>query len=180
MKNNTWYRLLAGLLCAVLLLTAAVPAWVLADEADSTQGADAAGETASDAAEDAESTAVEEIHIASAEDFADFIASCTLDTWSQRKRFVLDCDITLESADFVPAATFGGVFLGAGHTIRGLSITDSAAPTGLFCVLQEGASIRVRRVRSREKSRSMRLRSMLGSVLSMLTYILFLLAEIRP
>ena len=35
MKNNTWYRLLAGLLCAVLLLTAAVPAWVLADEADS-------------------------------------------------------------------------------------------------------------------------------------------------
>ena len=115
MKNNTWYRLLAGLLCAVLLLTAAVSAWVLADE---------------------------EIHIASAEDFADFIASCTLDTWSQRKRFVLDCDITLESADFVPAATFGGVFLGAGHTIRGLSITDSAAPTGLFCVLQEGASIR--------------------------------------
>ena len=142
MKNNTWYRLLAGLLCAVLLLTAAVPAWVLADEADSTQGADAAGETPSDAAEDAESTAVEEIHIASAEDFADFTASCTLDTWSQRKRFVLDCDITLESADFVPAATFGGVFLGAGHTIRGLSITDSAAPTGLFCVLQEGASIR--------------------------------------
>ena len=66
MKNNTWYRLLAGLLCAVLLLTAAVPAWVLADEADSTQGADAAGETASDAAEDAESTAVEEIHFASA------------------------------------------------------------------------------------------------------------------
>lgn len=142
MKNNTWYLLLAGLLCAVLLLTAAVPAWVLADEADSTQGADAAGETPSDAAEDAESTAVEEIHIASAEDFADFTASCTLDTWSQRKRFVLDCDITLESENFVPAATFGGVFLGAGHTIRGLSITDSAAPTGLFCVLQEGASIR--------------------------------------
>lgn len=145
MKNNTWYRLFAALLCAALLLTAAAPARALADETEDSQTADAAEETASGADEEAPGAlenVVEEIHIASAEDFLAFAASCTLDTWSQGKRFVLDCDITLEGTEYVPAATFGGVFFGGGHTIRGLSITDSAAPTGLFCVLQEGAFIR--------------------------------------
>ena len=143
MKNNTWYRLFAALLCAAMLLTAAAPARVLADETENsrTEAAETAS-NAEEAAPEAAETVTEEIHIASAEDFLAFAAACTLDTWSQGKRFVLDCDITLEGTEFVPAATFGGVFFGEGHTIRGLSITDSAAPTGLFCVLQEGAFIR--------------------------------------
>ena len=81
------------------------------------------------------------IRIASAEDLEEFARSCTLDSWSRGKTVVLEADITLENADYLPIPTFGGTFDGGGHTIRGLSITDSLSPAGLFGVLQEGGSI---------------------------------------
>ena len=81
------------------------------------------------------------IHIASAEDLEEVARSCTLDSWSRGKTVVLDTDLTLESADYLPIPTFGGKFDGKGHTIRSLSLTDSLSPAGLFGVLQEGGSI---------------------------------------
>ena len=81
------------------------------------------------------------IHIKSAEDLQELARSCTLDSWSRGKTVVLDNDIVLESDDALPIPTFGGTFRGNGHTISGLSITQSVSPAGLFGVLQKGAVI---------------------------------------
>lgn len=109
---------LAALLLALLLLVPLVP--VTPASADSADGA---------------------VHIANAEDFASFARSCTLDSWSRGRTFILDADLTLEDADYLPVPTFGGTFCGNGHTIRTFSITESLSPAGLFGVLQEGGSI---------------------------------------
>ena len=76
------------------------------------------------------------IYINTAEDFAELAKRCTLDTWSQGKKIVLQTDISLLDAAFSTIPTFGGTFDGNGHTISGLSITDSFAPAGLFGILQ--------------------------------------------
>lgn len=81
------------------------------------------------------------IHIKSAEDLQELARSCTLDSWSRGKTVVLDNDIVLESDDALPIPTFGGTFRGNGHTISGLSITQSVSPAGLFGVLQKDAVI---------------------------------------
>ena len=81
------------------------------------------------------------IHIKSAEDLQELAHSCTLDSWSRGKTVVLDNDIVLESDDALPIPTFGGTFNGNGHTISGLSITQSVSPAGLFGVLQKDAVI---------------------------------------
>ena len=81
------------------------------------------------------------IHIKSAEDLQELARSCTLDSWSRGKTVVLDNDIVLESDDALPIPTFGGTFQGNGHTISGLSITQSVSPAGLFGVLQKDAVI---------------------------------------
>ncbi len=81
------------------------------------------------------------IRIASEEDFASFARSCTLDSWSRGKTVVLDADLSLDGADYLPVPSFGGTFNGQGHTIRAVSVTGSLSPAGLFGVLQEGGSI---------------------------------------
>jgi len=51
-------------------------------------------------------------------------------------------DIELTDDDELPIPTFGGTFNGNGHTISGLSITQSVSPAGLFGVLQKDAVIK--------------------------------------
>lgn len=80
------------------------------------------------------------IHIRSVDDWNSLVRSCTLDTWSQGKTVILDCDLELNGAGSIP--TFGGVFDGGGHTIRGLSLTADGSHQGLFRYVQEGAVIR--------------------------------------
>ena len=82
------------------------------------------------------------IHIKSAEDLRSLAHSCTLDSWSRGKAVVLDNDIELTDDDEFPIPTFGGTFNGNGHTISGLSITQSVSPAGLFGVLQKDAVIK--------------------------------------
>ena len=82
------------------------------------------------------------IHIKSAEDLRSLAHSCTLDSWSRGKTVVLDNDIELTDDDELPIPTFGGTFNGNGHTISGLSITQSVSPAGLFGVLQKDAVIK--------------------------------------
>ena len=81
------------------------------------------------------------LHINSAEDLADLVQNCTLDTWSQGKTVSLDADISLEGIDFRPIPIFGGTFHGNGHTISDLELTDSSYPAGLFGILQESAVV---------------------------------------
>ena len=101
--NSKHKRLLAGILACLMLSMFAAPARVWADEAEDTSAAEqTAVENASEQAETTETLPEETIHIASAEDLLELAASCTLDTWSQNKRVILDCDISLEGVDFEP------------------------------------------------------------------------------
>lgn len=141
--NSKHKRLLAGILACLMLCMFAAPARVWADEAEDTSAAEqTVEENTSEQEETAETLPEETIHIASAEELLNFAESCTLDTWSQNKRVVLDCDISLEGVDFEPIPSFGGTFVGGGHTIRGLRVSGSFSPAGLFAVVQEGGILR--------------------------------------
>ena len=82
-----------------------------------------------------------EVTISSAEELLAFAKDCALDTWSQGKTVRLTADIDLSGRDFTPVPTFGGTFLGDGHTISGLHITASGSNMGLFRYLQAGAVV---------------------------------------
>lgn len=94
------------------------------------------------AAEEEAAPAGETIPINCLEDFLAFADNCSLDTWSQDKTVVLNVDLSLENSGFLPIPTFGGSFYGNGHTIRGLSLTESINPGGLFSHLQSTALVK--------------------------------------
>ena len=81
------------------------------------------------------------IHISTAQDLLTFATNCTTDTWSQNKLFILDNDIDLRSTDFSPIPTFGGIFLGQGHTISGFTLDAGSNFAGLFRYVQESGEI---------------------------------------
>ncbi len=81
------------------------------------------------------------IHIKTVKDFQKFAENCSVDSWSRDKIFVLDKDIDLSRADFSPVPTFGGVFLGQGHTISGLTLEGGSNYIGLFRYIQESGQI---------------------------------------
>lgn len=78
------------------------------------------------------------IHIGSEAELAELAARCALDTWSRGRTVVLDCDLTLSDGSFLPIPSFGGVFDGQGHAIRGIRVSGSLSPAGLFGVVQAG------------------------------------------
>ena len=82
-----------------------------------------------------------ETTISSAEELLAFAKNCALDTWSQGRTVRLTADIDLSGQAFAPIPTFGGTFLGDGHTISGLRITASGSNMGLFRYLQTGAVV---------------------------------------
>lgn len=83
----------------------------------------------------------EEWTISSAEDLLDFSKRCSLDTWSQGKTVRLTADLDLTGTAFAPIPTFGGTFLGEGHSITNLRVTAAGSNMGLFRYLQEGAVV---------------------------------------
>ena len=84
----------------------------------------------------------EQVTISTVEDFQKFAQSCSLDTWSQGKTVVLTADLELEGQDFAPIPTFGGTFLGQGHTISGLRLTSAGSTQGLFRYVQPAGVVR--------------------------------------
>ena len=116
--NN--HRTLRARVCAVLLVLALcltiLPAAAAADSAQT-------------------------VYLDSAADFAAFAKSCSLDTWSQGKTFILRADISLSGVDFTPAAAFGGTFNGRGHTISDFNLTQNASPAGLFGTILPGGRV---------------------------------------
>ncbi len=93
------------------------------------------------AKEDSEYDLSEAVHISTPEDLISFAEKCSLDTWSQNKIFVLDNDIDVSNTDFEPIPTFGGIFLGQGHVIKGLSLNSGSNYIGLFRYVQEQGEI---------------------------------------
>ncbi len=117
-------RLLTFLLTLCLLASLALPAWAAPEGAES-------------------------VTIATVEDFLTFAHNCSLDTWSQGKTFSLTADLDLTGRAFDSVPTFGGTFLGNGHTISGLSLTGDGSGMGLFRAVQAGAVIQGLRVSGR-------------------------------
>ncbi len=81
------------------------------------------------------------ITISSVSQLEAFAKDCSLDTWSQGKTVRLTADLDLENREFTSIPTFGGTFLGEGHTIQNLRITSAGSNVGLFRYLQEGAVV---------------------------------------
>ena len=81
------------------------------------------------------------VTVSSAEDLRQLAEDCALDTWSQGKTVLLTADLDLTKEDFTPIPTFGGAFLGQGHTISGVNLTASGSNQGLFRYIQPGASV---------------------------------------
>ncbi|MBQ9459446.1 MAG: hypothetical protein IJU66_05885 [Oscillospiraceae bacterium] len=71
-----------------------------------------------------------------------FAEHCAYDAWSEGKTVILQCDIALGGVDFLPAASFGGVFEGGGHTISGLNVSSNVSPAGLFGTIAESGVVR--------------------------------------
>ena len=113
--NKTAKRLASALL-ALLLLASLVPAAFASAE----QG---------------------EIHIKTAEDLLELAANCSLDTWSDGLRVVLDNDLSLAGANFDSIPIFNGSFDGCGHTIYDLSLTHAQSPCGFFLETGPDANI---------------------------------------
>ncbi len=82
------------------------------------------------------------LYIENADDMKMLAKNCRLDTWSRDKYVILKNDIMLDGSDFKYIPIFSGVFDGQGHTISGISITNSGSYTGLFCITQESAVIK--------------------------------------
>lgn len=87
-------------------------------------------------------TSQEVISISSAGEFIEFAQNCTFDTYSKGKTFVLTNDIKFINDDFVPAATFCGIFDGQGYTIDGVSIHQLGTDLGMFRFVEEGALVK--------------------------------------
>lgn len=82
-----------------------------------------------------------EITISSTDDFLKLAKKCTLDSFSDGKTVTLTCDIDFSDGEFTPIPTFGGSFIGNGHTISGVSFEKSGSYQGVFRYIRQGGSV---------------------------------------
>lgn len=75
------------------------------------------------------------------EDLKELANNCTRDIWSQDKVVILDTDLDFTSEGVTLIPTFGGIFLGQGHTIRGFAIEGTSNSIGLFRYIQETGQV---------------------------------------
>ena len=81
------------------------------------------------------------IYLETAEDVLELAEQCISDAWSQGKTIVLNNDINLSGTAFKGIPTFGGTFLGQGHTISGYYLTQQQNAVGFFRYLQKNAVV---------------------------------------
>lgn len=81
------------------------------------------------------------VYIQNADDLIHLAESCSTDTWSHGKTVILQNDISFDHIEFTGIPTFGGIFKGNGHTIRGWQLDNPISPAGLFTSLQPSASV---------------------------------------
>lgn len=81
------------------------------------------------------------IWIRSNEDLKELAKNCTLDVWSQDKVVILDADLDFTSEGITLIPTFGGIFLGQGHTIKGFVIEGTSNNIGFFRYIQENGQV---------------------------------------
>ena len=88
------------------------------------------------------------VHISTAEDLIRFSSECTYDKNSKGKKYILDCDITVNE-EFLPIPTFSGEFDGNGHSISGFTVSEGGSMLGLFLCIEERGTVKNLRVNGR-------------------------------
>ena len=81
------------------------------------------------------------IHIRTVQDLMALSENCSLDTWSDGRRIVLEADLSLSDVDFDPIPIFNGEFDGRGHSLYDLTLDAAQSPCGLFLETGRDASI---------------------------------------
>lgn len=122
MKNKFRFKSCAVYILVICMLLAMLPASYMATEADRVIPEDA-------------------IYLSSAEELVAFAENCRLNTWSVGKTVVLKNDIDLSGVEFAGIPTFGGIFMGQGHKITGMSLDREGSVVGFFRYIQEGAVV---------------------------------------
>ena len=115
-------RLIGFFLCAVILLSIAMPAY------------------ATESKESTEITVVT-LQITSAEEFLEFAENCRLDVYSRNLWVSLEKDIDLSGYEFDGIPIFNGTFDGKKHKITGLNINCDGSMQGLFRYLTADAIV---------------------------------------
>lgn len=123
-------KLLCLLLCCGILLSLACPA--LAQEPEPS-------EEEALLTEETENTVF--LDISGTEEFLAFAERCRLDSYSLGLIVTLKKDIDLSGTNFSGIPIFSGVFLGDGHTISGLEVTEDGSAKGLFRYLTTSAVV---------------------------------------
>ncbi len=155
MKNRRLGTLLSIFMAVCILLATIAPMQVLAavdpvkaasqqHETDTTAESEA-DESNQDSSESIGQETVidwQTIEISTAEELIKLVNNCRLDSWSRDKYIKLTDDIHLAGKDFVPFATFGGIFDGNGHTIDGFNLTTDMSYLGFFSKIQPSGIVR--------------------------------------
>jgi len=81
------------------------------------------------------------VYLSTPEDLLALAENCISDAWSREQVVVLKNDIDLSGTEFTAIPTFGGTFLGQGHTVSGLRLTGEVTALGFFRYLQKGALV---------------------------------------
>ena len=126
MKARKWIIRLIALLAVACLALGILPLAAMAEEESEAQ----TYEIPQDA-----------IYLSTPEDVLALAENCISDTWSRDKFVVLAKDIDMTGVDFISIPTFGGIFLGQGYTVRGLTLTGEYDDYGFIRYLQAGAVV---------------------------------------
>lgn len=141
-KRTLVVCLIAALVLPSLRVTLSAHAETINE--DNENGTDEVMEHLQDAQEQDETLTYDEdqvIRISSNEDLKELAKNCTLDTWSRDKVVILDTDLDFTSEGITLIPTFGGIFLGQGHTIKGFVIEGTSNNIGFFRYIQETGQV---------------------------------------
>ena len=82
------------------------------------------------------------IYIDDADDLLTLAHNCTLDTWSSDKTVIFRADVSLANTAFRSIPIFSGELDGGGHTVSGLTLSDSDYPCAFIGIVQAGAVVK--------------------------------------
>ena len=123
---GTMKKFISLMICTVLVLSAAAPAF--------------AGPEGSESEETASASEIVEINDTRA--FVSFAAGAKLQSFSTGKTFVLRSDIDLSDFEGVSVPYLDGCFEGGGHSITGLKIEGDISDCGLFRYVGKNGFVR--------------------------------------
>ncbi len=83
----------------------------------------------------------ETIYIRSAEDLLTLAKKCSLDSWSNGKKVVLEQDLSLSATGFNSIPIFNGEFDGGGYTVFDIELGEAQNPCGFFIETGKDADI---------------------------------------